>query len=144
MTADEIRSFVVRHAAKYAASDATALAADYAEDGTVETLSTGTHQGRQEIEEYYSRWLQAFPALGYTVERVVAEDDRAAVFFLVSGTHEGSFLGFPSTGKVIKFHGVMLLRFKNGLIAHERFVYDFSSLLIKLGMVKVKLGWSPR
>lgn len=34
----------------------------------------------------------------------------------------------------------MLLRFENGLIAHEWFVYDFSRLLIKLGVVKVKLG----
>ena len=34
-----------------------------------------------------------------------------------------------------------LLRFEHGLIAHERFVYDFSGLLIKLGVVKAKPGW---
>ncbi len=141
MTPDEIRAFMTQHQAKFDAGDAAALAADYTEDGTMETLSTGTHRGRQQIEEFYQRWTQAFPGMGHTAETVVAEEDRAASFFVVSGTHAGNFLGLPATGKRIELRCVRLVRFEHGLIAHERFVYDFSGLLIKLGVVKAKPGW---
>ena len=131
---------MTRHQSKFAAADPTALAADYAEDGAMETRSAGPQQGRAQITAYYQRWMQAFPGMAFKVEHVVAEENRAAVFFVVSGTHEGSFLGLAPTHKRIEFHGVMLLRFSDGLIAHQRFVYDFGGLLIKLGVVKVKPG----
>ena len=74
------------------------------------------------------------------MEKVVAETDRAAVFFTVSGTHEGSFLGLPATGRQIEFRGVRLVRlvrFKGSHMAHERFLYDFSGMLVKLGVLRV-------
>ncbi len=140
MTADEIHAFYARRPASGTARDPAEIAADYTEDGTVETLSTGTHRGRQEIEEYYRRWTGAFASLTQTVEKIVAETDRAAVFFTVSGTHDGSFLGLPATGNQIEFRGVRLVRFKGSHIAHERFLYDFSGMLIKLGVLRVNPG----
>ena len=141
VTPDEIRTFLARRQAKFPVGDAAALAADYAEDGTLETLSTGTHRGRREIEEFFQRWTHAFPGMGYTIQTVVAEDDRAAVFFVLSGTHAGSFLGLPATDKPVEIPVARVIRFANDLIAHDQFTYDFSGLLIKLGMLKVSKGW---
>ena len=140
MTADEIHAFFAQRITGGPPRPPAEIAADYTEDGTVETLSTGTHRGRRQIEEYYQRWVAAFPTLSYTVEQIVAETDRAAVFFTVSGTQEGAFLGLPATRKMIEFRGVRLIRFEGHHIAHERFLYDFGGLLIKMGVLKVKPG----
>ena len=140
MTADEIRAFVKRRTASLRAQDPATLAADYAEDGILETPSTGTHRGRRAIQEHYEQWNTSFPSSELTVNTVIAENDQAAVFFKVAGTHQGDFLGLPATGKRIEFQGVLLQRFENNQIVHERRIYDFSGLLIKLGILKVKLG----
>ena len=140
MTPTEIRTFVQRHADHVCSHDATRMAADYAEDGVVESPSTGTHRGRQQIEESYKTWVAAFPDLELTVDDVVAELGRAAVFFQITGTHQGDFLGLSPTGKRIEFRGVFLQEWKKNQIVNERRIYDFSGLLIKLGVLKVKPG----
>ena len=69
---------------------------------------------------------------------VIAEGDRVALVFRIVATHRGEFLGLPETGKRVEFGGTFLLRIADGEIQHERRVYDFSGLLIKLGVLKVK------
>ena len=59
MTPTDIRTFVQLHADHVCSHDATRMAADYAEDGVVESPSTGTHRGRQQIEESYKTWVAA-------------------------------------------------------------------------------------
>ena len=119
MTADETRAFVERHTASFRAQDTAALVADYAEHAILESPSTGTHTGRREIAASFERWHAAFPGVEVTVETVTVEDDHAAVFFHLAGT-QGKFLGVPATGKQIEFRGVLLKRFENDLIVHER------------------------
>jgi steroid delta-isomerase-like uncharacterized protein len=140
MTTDEIRTFVRRHVENICTHDVALAAGDHAEDGILESPSTGTHEGREEIAQNYERWNRAFPDFEITVDNIVAEDDQAAVFFRLAGTHQGDFLGLPATGKRIEFRGVYLLRLQEHQIAHDRRLYDFSGLLIKLGILKVKPG----
>ena len=140
MTTDEIRTFVERHAENINTHDAALTARDHAEDGILESPSTGTHRGRGEITQNYERWNTAFPDFKLTVDNIVAENDEAAAFFRLAGTHQGDFFGLPATGKRIEFRMVMLLRFENDLLVHERRLYDFSGVLIKLGVLKVKPG----
>jgi hypothetical protein len=33
---------------------------------------------------------------------------------------------------------VLMLRFENGLIAHEQRIYDFSGVLARLGVIKIR------
>ncbi len=139
MTPDEIRDFVRRYAEHLNAHDAAVVAADHAENGIVESPSTGTHRGRLEIAQWYDLWMTAFPDLAFTVEDVVAENSQAVLFFRLTGTQRGKFLGLPATGKRIEFRGVFLQRLENEQIVHERCIYDFSGVLIKLGVLTVKL-----
>jgi steroid delta-isomerase-like uncharacterized protein len=138
MTTDEIRAFVSRHVEKFHLKDVVGLAADFTEDGVVESPSSGTHTGRRQIAESYERLLAAFPDAVFTVESVMAEGDQAAVVFHFAASHQGAFLGLPATGKRIEFRGVFLDRFEHDLLVHERRLYDFSGLLINLGILQVK------
>ena len=140
MTTDEIRAFEVDHVAKIGTHDANVIAADFTDDGVVESPSLGIQRGRQAIAQGYARWFAAFSDMELFIDSVVAEGDQAAVIFRLTGTHQGEFMGLPPTGKRIEFLFVALQRFENDKIARERRIYDFSGLLIKLGVLRVKLG----
>ena len=138
MTSAEIRDFVRRHVDHLNTHDAAIMSADHAEDGVVESPSTGTHHGRSEIAQSYALWVDAFPDIELALEDVIAEGNQAVLVLRLSGTHRGPFLGLPATGKRIEFRAVFLQRLDGKQIAHERRIYDFSGLLIKLGVLKVK------
>lgn len=138
MTPDEMRACVARHVANIATHDVAVIAADHAEDGIIESPSLGTHRGRPAIAQGYADWFAAFPDLALTVESVVAEGDQAAVVCRLVGTHQGEFLGLPGTNKRIEARVVLLQRLEQDQIVHERRIYDFSGLLINLGVLRVK------
>src|SRR6476646_31710 len=43
-----------------------------------------------------------FPDIQWTLEELIAEDEKVAARFTMRGTHGGSFFGVPSTGKKIE------------------------------------------
>lgn len=120
------------------ARDAPGLAALYADDATVESPSIGTHRGRNAIEEGYRQWFKSFPDLDMVSEGVIAAESQASLELRLAGTHQGHFLGLPPTGKRMEFHAVFLMTFRDDTIVRERRIYDFTGLLIKLGLLKVK------
>ena len=75
---------------------------------------------------------------------MVIEGDRAAVFWKFQGTQQGPFLGLTGTGQRLVLPMVSLCRFKADGIAYARYIYDFSGLLLKTGVLKAKPGQSPR
>jgi ketosteroid isomerase-like protein len=51
------------------------------------------------IKAHIDEWLSAFPDIHFAVEQVVAEGNLVAVRCAATGTHTGSWLGIPPTGK---------------------------------------------
>jgi steroid delta-isomerase-like uncharacterized protein len=75
----------------------------------------------------------AFPDLSLSVDQVVAEGDRVAILWTLSGTHQGEFLSVPATGNSVSTPGVDIYRIENGQIAEIWTVGDELGLLIQLG-----------
>ncbi len=138
MTADETRACVDARVTHYRVSDVDALVNDHVSDGTVETPSVGRHQGRAAIDTAYRRWLVSFPDMEFTLDEVLVSEDAATVVFHAHGTHRGEFLGLAATGKTLEFQGVLVQKFEDGLIRHELRMFDFTEILIRLGVLKVK------
>lgn len=59
----------------------------------------------------------AFPDLRYTIEELVAEDDRVAVRWHWTGTHTGVFRGVAPTRKSVTNSGAGIFRLRDGRIA---------------------------
>ena len=137
MTADTVRTFAERHIGHWQELDAAAIAADHGPDGVVESPSAGTHQGREAIRKALQTWIDSFPDLRFTTEIIVADTDAAAIVLTVQGTQQGEFFGVPAAGQHLVFRMVLIQRFENDLIAHEQRIYDFTSVLARLGVIKV-------
>ena len=50
-------------------------------------------------KQLYAAYTTSFPDVHFTIEDVIAEDDRVAVRYLFSGTHQGELRGIPPMGK---------------------------------------------
>ncbi|HJN46298.1 MAG: ester cyclase [Vicinamibacterales bacterium] len=138
MTADEVRAFTEQHLRHWQALDAAAMAADHAADGVVDSPSAGTHQETEAIRKALQWWIDSFPDMQITKEQVVADTDAAAIVVTIHGTQQGEFFGVPAAGQHLVFRMVLMLRFENGLIAHEQRIYDFSGVLARLGVIKIR------
>jgi steroid delta-isomerase-like uncharacterized protein len=89
--------------------------------------------GVARLQEHAIALRAAFPDLTPTVDRVVAEGDRVAVLWTLSGTHLGDYREVPATGNRVSTSGIDIYRIENGKIAEAWTVGDDLGLLMQLG-----------
>ena len=139
MTREELVALFDRRHAAYARLDAEALAADNAEDGVLESPAAGgSVTGREAITKVYRGWFEGFPDVTVDWNELLIDGDRVVQLATMSGTDTGGFMGLPPTGKRFGFPIVYMFTFKDGQIAYERRVYDFTGMLIQIGLLKAK------
>lgn len=141
MTADQIREFFTRQDAHWRNRDAAALAAGHAHDATLVSPIFRSVSGARDIAVSYTTLFDIFPDWDYRAEDLLIDGDRVAQPFTASATHRGEFMGLPGSGKHFTIQGVRLFTMRDGLIAHERRYYDFTGLLMQLGVLKGKPGY---
>jgi predicted ester cyclase len=118
--------------------DPVELAQFHAIDGTVESPMYGTLVGRPAIEDAYRAFFTSFPDATFHVEDIVIEPPDIAVFSTVTATHVNEFFGLPGTNRRIDFRGSRLFRMNGDLIARDRRIYDFTGILVQVGVLRAK------
>jgi predicted ester cyclase len=74
---------------------------------------------------------------GWSFDELVVADDKAVIFFTLTGMHEGPLMGIPPTGKEKRVHGVVRSRFEDGRIVEEWEVLDQLAMLTQLDVVSL-------
>lgn len=139
MTRAELQAIVERQAETWNRHDAAAVAQLHAPDGIVESPMYATRQGRTAIEEAYAAFFKSFSEASLTIETTLIEMPRAGVFATVQATHTDDFFGLAGTGRHLELRMARILTVDdNGLIAHERRIYDFTGLLLQVGVLRAK------
>jgi predicted ester cyclase len=98
----------------------------------------GTLVGRPAIEDAYRAFFTSFPDATFEVEHVVIEPPDIAVFSAVTATHVNEFFGLPGTNRRIDFRGSRFFHMNGELIEHERRIYDFTGILVQVGVLRAK------
>lgn len=75
----------------------------------------------------------AIPDLKHEIKDVIAEGDRAAVRFRMTGTDTGGFMGKPPSGKPIDIGGLALMRVVSGKVAEVYSEFDQMGLMQQIG-----------
>ena len=91
--------------------------------------------GAQALKEVFARLHRVFPDLHITVEDLIAEGDKVVGRNLVTGTHQGDYMGVPPTGRSVAYDEIFIFRFSNGRIAETWGVVDVFSQMRQLGAI---------
>lgn len=138
MTRDEIVDLFERRNAAFADHDAEGMAELYAENCVVESPLGGTVQGRAAIAQVSRVFFEAFDDMTLAVDDLVIDGDRVVQVGTLSGTDTGGLMGMTPSGKPALLPIVVVCRVASGLIVHERRVYDFTGMLVQIGVLKAR------
>ncbi len=89
---------------------------------------------REETIEFGKMLRNAFPDFSYSIEELIAVEDRVISIFIFRGTHEGEFQGIPATGNKVEMSGVMITRIENGKIVEDKEEADQLGMMMQLGL----------
>ena len=139
MTTDEIRSFLDRFVLAWERGDAAALSDLYTDDCVVVSPIFRTLKGRAQVERSYVDLFKAFEQDTVRVDDVVIEvPARAVIVWTVHSIHAGEIFGMPPSGKRIERTVTYILTLQDGRIAKEVRIYDFTRMLMELGVLRAK------
>jgi steroid delta-isomerase-like uncharacterized protein len=138
MSRQQVLELFKRREDAYEDLDAAMLATDYTDDAVIESPTAGVHRGREAAEKALTAIFKAFLDLTVTTEHHIIDGDQVASVLTLEGTHIGDFLGIPPTGKQFRMPAVFFYQLENGRIVHERRIYDFTGLLLQIGILKAK------
>ena len=96
-----------------------------AEDYTNHTFGAS---GRDAMKGVIGQFRSAFPDIEITIDERVIDGDRAAQRGHFTGTHEGEFAGMAATGKNVTIQFMDWWVARDGLLADNWVVMDFSPL----------------
>ena len=136
---DAVVAFLDERQRSWRARDAEGLGRSHAENGIVRSPIFATVQGRAAITEAYRSLFRSFTDWQFSAREPIIDGLRVAQPFDVTATHTGSLLGFDPTGRRFEIHGVLLFDLTpDCLIAQEQRIYDFTGLLIQVGVLRGK------
>jgi len=138
MTREAIEAIFEGRRRAWLARDSEALASSHADGGTVASPMFGNLRGHEAIAKSYAALFRTFPDWTFLEETLIIDGDRVAQPFAATATHSAEFMGLPASGRKFRIQGVRLHTMKDGRIQDEQRVYDFTGLLIQVGVLKSK------
>jgi steroid delta-isomerase-like uncharacterized protein len=138
MTRTETEQFFNRRLDAWRRRDLDALSLMHTDDAILESPIAGTVTGRAAIENVHRAFATSFPDFAIGNAALIVDGDRIVQTVTFTGTNTGGFMGMAPTGKRFTFDAVLICTMRDGLIAHERRIYDFTGFLLEIGVLKAK------
>jgi steroid delta-isomerase-like uncharacterized protein len=86
-------------------------------------------------KQFFTAFTSSFPDLHHEIVDLVAEGDKVAVRFSVTGTHKGELQGIPPTGKKVSFGAMDFITLIDGKIAEDWLNADIMGLMQQIGAI---------
>lgn len=138
MDAHDIAALLRRHVEAENAHDMEATLATLHPDCVFEDVPSGrVYRGRDGAAAHYRRWWDAFGLEFRGGDRDTRHVTTTGAFVAEGrfvGRHVGTFDGLAPTGREVDFRFVVIVGFRDGLMAGERFYYDLDTLRGQLGV----------
>ena len=89
-------------------------------------------QGPEGAKEFVGSIREGFPDATFAIEDMTAEDDVVAARWVMTGTHDGEFMGIDPTERRVRIDGMTFLRFEQGKVVEGRTLQDAVGLMRSL------------
>jgi steroid delta-isomerase-like uncharacterized protein len=113
-----------------AGGDTDAVADYFTTDYVAHLTEEDMAGGHRAIRRWLGAVRRAFPDIQVEVEILVEGADRVAWQRTLRGTHQGSYKGFPATGRQVVWRDMVTSRFRDGLIAEDWAISDLAERLL--------------
>jgi len=119
------------------ARNADAAADHFHPDGIDDIVALGVFRGPHEVRKLFRELFTAMPDVTMKVERIVADDEVAAVQYRMTGTFEGGpFQGIEPTGKRVELRGFDAIEVdEDGKITRITGYYDGAAFARAIGLL---------
>ena len=97
--------------------------------------ASATLQGLEAYQQFVSMYYAAFPDLHFTVEDMIAEEDRVVARYRGRGTHQGELMGIAPTGKPTTVSTILITRIANEKVVEQWLNTEMLGMLQQLGVV---------
>jgi steroid delta-isomerase-like uncharacterized protein len=108
----------------------------FADDFVDHTPQPGTTPDKAGVRLLYTSLRDAFPDFRADIGWQAVEGDLVTTYKVYYGTHRGTLLGVPPTGRAVHFETVDAMRVRDGKITDHWGVANLLSLMIQLGAVQ--------
>jgi steroid delta-isomerase-like uncharacterized protein len=103
-----------------------------------------TYTGTAEFSEYVRELYKGFPDFSIDVTHRLAQGNHVAERWIIRGTHTGTFLGIPRTGKTVELPGMTMVEMRDGAVIRGELYYDSGVLMRQLGILPpLNMTFSP-
>jgi steroid delta-isomerase-like uncharacterized protein len=100
----------------------------------------GQDRGPEGYRKFFSAMREAFPDLNVAPETMMADEESLAFAYTMTGTHRGSLMGIPPTGKKMRIRGVQISKFRDGKMVERWGSSDQLGMLQELGVTQLPTG----
>ena len=136
MTLDENKALVRRFIREVFGQGSLDAVDELLADDFVPHTWPGTND-REGLKRTMERVAQGLADATFTIEDMIAEDDRVVVRVTASATQTGEFMGMPPSGKRYTIEEIHVFRVRDGRIVEHWHQFD------QLGMMR-QLGATPQ
>jgi steroid delta-isomerase-like uncharacterized protein len=92
-----------------------------------------TGDGRTDLKSAIVRVSKGLADARFTIEDMVAEDDRVAVRVTATATQVGEFMGIPASGKSYTIGEIHIFRIRDGKVSEHWHQFDAPTMMRQLG-----------
>jgi len=94
-----------------------------------------TYRGKGEVRVFLRKLFRAFPDLNFEVSYKIARGHNVAEQWLIRGTHLGTFMGIPGTGRRVEIPGMSMAELRQGKFVSDHFYFDALGVLRDMGLM---------
>jgi predicted ester cyclase len=91
--------------------------------------------GINDFKQYWGSLYDAMPDIHFTLDDMIAEEDKDAIRYTITGTQKGEFMGIPPTNKKVTVSVVQINRVANGKFAETWSRFNTLGIMQQLGVV---------
>ena len=93
----------------------------------------GQESGSEGVKQRLAAFREAFPDMVWTLEDLVAEEEKAAARWSMNATNQGSFMGIAPTGRRVTLSGIDIYRIVGSQLIEHWHEIDALGLMQQLG-----------
>jgi predicted ester cyclase len=95
----------------------------------------GLPRDAEAVKKHINAWLEGFPDLYFTIDRMFAEDECVITSAVMRGTHTGTWQGLPPTGRSLSIKMVVTHQIRNRKIIADWVLVESLGFFQQLGLV---------